>query len=194
MNIDCIQTPRLILRTLTPEVYEYVFTRYSKPELMEFFGCATEREYEEEYKKFNDGLSMYRKSLLIFQLIEKESNKVIGWCGYHTWYLNHDRAEIGYAILDESKKQKGFMKEALKEVINYGFIKMGLKRIEALLAPDNNPSLKLVTAFGFQKEGVLREHYLTKGRYEDSVMFSLLEREFQTTPLNSFEPANSKEL
>lgn len=189
MKIVSIQTPRLVLRALTPEVYDYVFTKYSKPEIMEFFGCTTEKDYEEELKKYRDGLSMYRKSLLIFQLIEKGSNKVIGWCGYHTWYINHDRAEIGYVITDESKKQKGFMKEALTAVINYGFQKMGLKRIEAMLAPGNNPSLKLVTAFGFQKEGLLREHYLVGGTYEDSVMYSLLEREFQVTEINILEPS-----
>ena len=189
MQIETIHTPRLVLRALTPEVYEYVFTKYTRPEIMEFFGCATDKEYEEELKKYRDGLSMYRKSLLIFQLIEKESNKVMGWCGYHTWYINHDRAEIGYMISDESKKQKGFMKEALQAVINYGFQKMGLKRIEAMLAPENHPSLKLVTTFGFQKEGLLREHYLVDGKYEDSAMYSLLEREFQSTPLNISEPA-----
>ena len=189
MQIVSIQTPRLVLRALTPEVYDYVFTKYSKPEIMEFFGCTTVKDYEEELKKYRDGLSMYRKSLLIFQLIEKGSNKVIGWCGYHTWYINHDRAEIGYVITDESKKQKGFMKEALTAVINYGFQKMGLKRIEAMLAPGNNPSLKLVTAFGFQKEGLLREHYLVDGTYEDSVMYSLLEREFQVTEINILEPS-----
>ena len=66
------------------------------------------------------------------------------------------------------------MKEAMPEVINYGFEKMGLHRIEAMVGKDNEPSLKLLHAHGFVQEGLLREHYLIDGRYEDSLVFSLL--------------------
>ena len=104
MNFETLQTSRLILRALTPELYKQIFAEYTRPEIMEFFGCTTEKEYQEELKKYQQGLSMYLKSLLLFQLIEKQSRKVIGWCGYHTWYINHNRAEIGYMLTNEESK------------------------------------------------------------------------------------------
>ena len=181
-----IQTPRLLLRPLTPEIYDHVFTTLSDAELMEFFGCRTEEELREEHNKFRQGLSMYRKSFLVFQLMEIASGSIIGWCGYHTWYLPHSRAEIGYVLSDESKRGQGYMKEALPFVLQYGFEEMELKRIEALVGPNNEASLRLIRSMGFVQEGLLREHYFTNGRFEDSLFFSLLQREF-VFPVNNLK-------
>ena len=177
--MDNIITPRLILRPLTPETYDQVFTSYSEEEQKLFFGCKTDEELAEERKKYDQGLRMYRKSLLMFHLIEKETEKVIGWCGYHTWYLPHNRAEIGYVLTDETSKRKGYMKEALPYVIEYGFEQMNLHRIEAMVGPDNPPSLRLLRSFGFVEEGILREHYFVNGKFDYSLVFSLLKKEYK---------------
>lgn len=71
------------------------------------------------------------------------------------------------------------MTEAMKAILHYGFEVMRLHRMEAFIGPDNFPSLKLVQRFGFQKEGVLREHYQVDGRMEDSVAYGLLRHEFE---------------
>ena len=186
-----ISTPRLLLRPLTPEVYENVFTTFTEEKQKEFFGCKTDAELEEERKKYEQGLSMYRKSLLLFQLIEKASNAVIGWCGYHTWYLPHFRAELGYVLSDEDKKGQGYMKEALPFVIDYGFNEMGLKRIEALVGPDNIPSLKLITSMGFIQEGRLRQHYFINDKFDDSLIFSLLASEYKPQVIKENIPAST---
>ena len=180
--MQIIKTKRLLLRALTPEIYEEVFSTFSEEGLMQFFGCRDANELDEERKKYNEGLSMYRKSFLVFQLIEKETNQIIGWCGFHTWYLPHFRAEVGYVLSDESKRGKGYMKEALPAVLDYGFNVMGLKRVEAFLSLENTPSLKLVTSLGFKEEGTLRDHYFKDGRLEDSTVFSLLLNEYELQP------------
>lgn len=177
--MNTIETPRLLLRPLTPEIYQWAFTNLDDAALKEYFGCETEAELAEEKKKYEQGLSMYRKSLLIFQLLEKASGKIIGWCGYHTWYLPHNRAELGYMLTDDSKKKQGFMKEALPFVIRYGFKEMNLHRIEAMVGPGNEPSLKLIRSMGFVEEGFLRQHYFTNGRHDDSMVFGLLRAEFK---------------
>ena len=179
MNIETLETERLLLRGLTPDVYKYAFHNLNSQELKKFFGCATDADLEEERKKYNEGLSMYRKSFFVFQLRDKRRDTVIGWCGYHTWYLLHMRAEIGYIITDNAYRKKGLMKEALPLVLHYGFNSLGLQRVEAFIAPDNVPSLKLVHSLGFVQEGRLREHYLVEGHFDDSLVFSLLKREYQ---------------
>ena len=118
------------------------------------------------------------KSFLYFHLLEKHTNSVIGWCGYHTWFTQHRRAEIGYVLNDDSNKGKGYMKEALPAVLKYGFEKMDLHRIEALVAPGNIPSLKLLQHTGFTHEGLLRQHYMKNSLLEDSAIFSLLCHEY----------------
>ena len=104
----------------------------------------------------------------------------MGECGFHTWNATHRRAEVFYVMRNEASKQKGLMSEALKEVIKYGFTELELHRIQALIAIENEPSLKLLQKNNFTKEGIMREDYLVDGKNEDSHCFSLLKWEWET--------------
>jgi [ribosomal protein S5]-alanine N-acetyltransferase len=178
MNFTTIATKRLLLREMTPEVYRYVFNNYPDEELKYFFGLRNDEELGQKKQTWQNGLTMFNKSFLYFQLLKKDSGENIGWCGFHTWYVQHYRAEIGYTLTNETERRNGFMKEALPEIIRYGFEQMKLHRIEAFIGPGNAPSLKLVQNAGFVHEGHLREHYFKDGKIEDSVVFSLLKKEF----------------
>jgi ribosomal-protein-alanine N-acetyltransferase len=112
-------------------------------------------------------------------MIDKATSKPVGKCGFHSWYPDHRRAEIGYGFTDENYKGKGLMTEALKEMIKYGFEKMELNRVEAFVGPNNPASLKLIRSLGFTEEGQLREHYYKHPRLEDSICFSLLKKEYE---------------
>lgn len=174
MNFETLETERLILRKLSPEDFKYVFDNYSKEESMVFFGFQTEEEFQTGKQKSDKGYATHNRSIAFFQLIDKTSNTVIGACGFHNWYFDHRRAEIGYNMINDSYKNQGFMTEALEKIIDYGFTKMNLHRIEALVGTENIPSLKLMEKFNFTKEGVLKEHYFINNKFEDSVIFSRL--------------------
>jgi ribosomal-protein-alanine N-acetyltransferase len=111
-------------------------------------------------------------------LFEKSTSLYVGNCGFHTWCPEHYRAEIGYDMIDDMHKNKGYMTEALCTIIAYGFNEMKLNRIEALIGPNNIPSLKLLQKFGFTKEGYLREHYCKNGEIQDSIFYALLKSEY----------------
>lgn len=178
MNTKELQTERLKLKKLTPEIFQFAFENLSESQLLSFFGFDSIAELEMEKEKYKKGISTYNKTFLYFQLIEKETDKIIGWCGFHTWYIEHKRAEIGYVMTDENFKDKGLMTEAIKPIIEYGFTIMQLNRIEAFVEPENIPSLKLIEKLNFVKEGLLRKHYFKNNRMEDSIVFSILKSEY----------------
>lgn len=177
MDFHTISTARLRLRLLTPEVYNHVFTNFAEDELKSFLGLS-EQNFEREKDRFSKGMSTFNRSFANFQLIEQATGKIIGWCGYHTWAFDHDRAEIGYSMSGEEFMNKGFMSEALKAILHYGFTEMKLHRIEALVADYNTASVNLLKKNNFTREGVLREHYLVNGVFEESIMYSLLVSEY----------------
>lgn len=179
MEIETYQTSRLQLRKFTPEVYKQLFSNYSEPEIKEIIGLYSEEQYQKLLKKYEGGLASYNRSLVFFQLVERKTNTVIGGCGFHNWFPDHFRAELGYSIDKEEFKQQGFMKEAITFVLKYGFEEMDLHRVEALVSPLNIPSLILVKHFGFQKEGLLKEHYFINGTFEDSLIFGLLNKNYK---------------
>jgi ribosomal-protein-alanine N-acetyltransferase len=70
------------------------------------------------------------------------------------------------------------MTEALGAVIQHGFEKLNLQRLEAVVGAKNIPSLLLMEKYNFIKEGLLRQYYFTGDKYEDSVLFSKLASEY----------------
>jgi ribosomal-protein-alanine N-acetyltransferase len=174
MVFEELKTKKLTLRKLTPEVYKYVFENLQEEELIKFFGFNTSDELFPEEEKYRQGLSCYGKSLLLFQIIPDDSKRVVGWCGFHTWYINHFRAELGYVMNYEKDMNKGAMTEALAAVINYGFNNMDLHRIEAFVVPGKSASLTLLEKFKFKKEGHLKDHYFKNNKLEDSILYGLL--------------------
>ena len=178
MKFQQLETNRLYLRNLNPDVYNFIFSEYDDEELLLFFGFKSLEPLALEKDKFNKGLTTYRMTFSSYQLIEKSSGNIIGMCGFHSWFPEHRRAEIGYHMTDENVKNKGYMSEAIIEVIKYGFEKMDLNRIEACVGSKNIPSLRLMEKSGFVKEGYLRSHYCKNGIIEDSLIFGLLKEDY----------------
>lgn len=174
-----IETARLWLRPLDVAQYLHLFSECSDAEISAYFGFRTTEDLEKERDKYRKGVVTFNRHFHNFLLVHKETAEVIGACGYHTWFIYHNRAELGYAIYDDAHKNKGYMSEALKAVIRYGFEHMGLNRIEALVGPENVPSLTLIHNMGFLKEGILREHYVKNDVAEDSVAFALLRKDYK---------------
>jgi ribosomal-protein-alanine N-acetyltransferase len=172
------ETQRLYLKELNPDIVGYVFTSFTDEDIKTYLGLTNEELAVEKYK-FEKGLTTFQTSFRKFLIVSKADDRVMGKCGFHTWFFNHSRAEIGYGLMREEDRGKGFMTEAMQLVIRYGFEEMKLNRIEAFVGPTNIASLRLVNKLGFTEEGTLREHYYKYPRLEDSVCFSLLKKEYE---------------
>jgi ribosomal-protein-alanine N-acetyltransferase len=179
MKFEEIITDRLILRKFTQEIFDSIYSEMSQDEQLDILGLNSLEKLLEEKEKYKKGLSTQNKKFLFHQLIDKKSNKIIGWCGFHTWYTDHNRAEIGYGLFDDIYKSKGLMSEAIASIVNYGFNDMNLERIEAFASPNNTHSIKLLKRLKFKKEGVLKHHYFHNNKMEDSIVFALLKSEYK---------------
>ena len=175
-----LETKNLLLKELNPEIQNELFTTYGDEDIISFLGLKNKDELATEKNNWQKGYTTYRTSFKSFLMVEKESGKIIGKAGYHNWYAMHRRAELGYALSDETAKRKGYTTEAVKTIIDYGFEHMDLNRIEAYAGSANTASLKILRGAGFTEEGTLRSHFCRDGKMEDSVCFSILRNEYDT--------------
>lgn len=176
-----IETERLILKPVTPKIITELFHTKSKEEIVSFFG-VDEQGYE-RYKEMQEkGMETDRITVFVFLLINKTTGLPIGECGFHTLNVFHRRAELFYLLRKDEDKQQGFMKEALSAVLQFGFESLQLHRIQALVASENIPSIKLLENNGFFKEGTAREDYKVGEKNEDSDCYSLLRWEWEKQP------------
>ncbi len=174
--IPTIETERFLLREQNPDVMRHIWTTYTKEELLQHFGFEKEEQLIPEREKFQKGYSTHFISFKWWDIFRKGEEKkgIRGGIGYHTWYIKHRKAEVGYNLQLESDKRQGWMTELLPIVLAYGFEQMDLFRIEAKVSPTNVPSLKLLDKSGFNKEGHLREDYFIEGVPSDSLIYGLL--------------------
>ena len=179
MEFETLETNRLILKKITPEIFTDLFSNRSDSELKELLGLTTDVELMTERKKSLGGYVTYDRTIVAFLLTLKETGETIGRCGYHNWYADHHKAEIGYVLTKEACKNKGYMSEAVEVVLGYGFNNMHLNRVEACVGPANIPSLNIIRKYGFTQEGYLRKHFVRNGEVQDTLIFSLLKEEYE---------------
>lgn len=179
-----LETERLWLKGVNPSLIHAVFQQLDPPAIRDFFG-VDEAGYVHYQNMHEKGMENHRVSLFAFLLFEKENPVPIGDCGFHTWNSTHARAELFYALRNESFMRKGYVSEALPLVLAYGFREMQLHRIEALVADWNEASIRLLIKSGFQKEGTCREDYFYNGRFENSDQYALLRPEWEARQVNN---------
>jgi RimJ/RimL family protein N-acetyltransferase len=76
--------------------------------------------------------------------------------------------QTGYWLL-ASARGRGFARAALRLVVEWGFRERRLRRIQALIEPWNEASIRVAESAGFRRERLLRGHY--RGR--DVLVYAL---------------------
>jgi ribosomal-protein-alanine N-acetyltransferase len=173
-----LETPRLILRQPTLADAPDVFIMRSDPEVMRFIPRPLAQSIADVEALINMINDFAAKNERINWAMEwKETGAVIGFIGYVNLKPEHARGEVGYSLA-RTWHRKGIMKEALKEVVRYGFEGIGFHSIEAILDVENTPSALLLESVGFRKEALFIEDFLDRGEFRTSAHYGLLRREF----------------
>lgn len=129
------------------------FEILSNPNFKYFDACPKDIEAEKDFLRLN---AEKRKKNIGYNFAILLDGKLIGGCGI---IINQHRkhiGEIGYFI-DEKYWGKGFTIKAIKLLENFAFKRLGLKRIEILMMPENIPSEKVAINCGYVKEGTMRK-------------------------------------
>ena len=143
---------------------------------MEYYDLETFTDLEEAEKLIEDFNTEFENKKGFRWAIElKAEKKVIGTCGYHNWFHEHFKSELGYE-LNPKFWRKAYMKEAVQAIIPFAFKTMNLHRIEAFIDPANISSEKLLSSIGFQEEGTMRDFFFEKGKFVDATIFGLLNK------------------
>ena len=169
-----LETERLVLRGWNQETYDVVFGQYLDEDIKKFIGVVEDSEWELERNRYHGGYSTYNLTIQFFQLVSKSDQRILGWCGFHSWAKQHRRAEVFYLLKREEDKRQGWMSEALEVVLQYGREAMQLRRVEAFVAIDNMASCRLLEKNGFRQEATVQHRYLFGDDVEWDHFYALL--------------------
>ncbi len=109
-------------------------------------------------------------------IVERRSTMVIGSIAMmvHAW---HQRAELGY-WLSVDHWNHGYMSEAGRAIVAFGFEHVGLNRVFAMHFGRNPASGRVMQNMGMIYEGMLRQHLQKNGRFEDCALYGVLREDW----------------
>ncbi len=175
-----LKTERLELKILGPEAAPMVLKFYKKNKDIfekyepvigdDFYTLAhQEKILEFEHK------SILRLMMIRYWIFEKNNpSQIIGTVSYRNILRPiYQSCTIGYKM-DRDFTNKGFCSEAIKATIPVLADELGIHRFEALILPDNEPSIHMVEKLGFKYEGILRDKIIIGGERLDHCMFAYL--------------------
>jgi ribosomal-protein-alanine N-acetyltransferase len=174
-----LETERLLLRRLDENDYQEVIALRGNSETMQFIPRPLVKTKEQalEHLKMIDE-KIVNNTGINWGITIKGNPKIMGIIGHYKIDFENHRAEIGYMSLPETYG-KGYITEAIKVVLEYGFDKMNLHSVEAIIDPDNSASEKVLLKNGFIKEAHILENELWDGKFWDTVIYSLLKKNFK---------------
>lgn len=157
MNHFLIETPRLGLRPLTPNDSLDFFELNNDPEVIRYTGDPPFSDLEEA-RSFLENYDQYeRYGYGRWAVILKKTGEFIGWCGLK-FMPDLDETDLGFRFF-RKHWNKGYATESAMACIEYGFGKLGLKRIVGRAMEANKASVKVLEKTGF--------HFLKKIDFEE---------------------------
>lgn len=181
-HIPVLESPRIRLRRMERKDAPVLLGYWSDPEVVKHMNMPPFNTEEDVWEMIHllNGLAESEDALR-WGIELKASGVLIGSCGFNVWELaGAYRGEVGYDLGVRYWRQ-GYMTESMHLMLSFGYSVMGLNRIEALVAPENNLSRSLLQSLRFQEEGLLREYQKTERGFADLLMYSLLKRDYEST-------------
>lgn len=144
-----LQTSRLRLRDFSEEDYAQVFFLRSDKEVNKYIKRVHPKEIEEAIAFVDKVQSSMKKGENVnWAICKKEDLKMMGSICLWNFSSDHKTAEVGYDLHPDYQNM-GYMNEALKAVLQYGFEELLLDHIKAFTHRSNESSKKLLKNNGF---------------------------------------------
>ena len=169
-----LETERLLLRPITLDDKEAIYSFYSDPEIMKYRVSPLHRSIEDTVRFLEtDYISFTERKRIRFGIELKAGGTLIGTGGFHHISPEHHRLEMGYSLRREFWGY-GYMTETVKELIRFAFEEMEMHRVAAMCDLDNGRSARVMERCGMTLEGVLRDYELRRGMFVTTKMYAIL--------------------
>jgi len=147
-------------------------------EIMEYFYEKEPLSLEMQRRWFERYLSRPEKER--YYLIETLcGDRPIGTVSLYNIDWRNRHCEFGrFFLCADDLRGKGYGKEALELILDFGFNHLNMAKIYCTTYLDNHRALSLYESVGFRRDGVLRQHIFRGGKYIDIALLSICSNEW----------------
>ena len=167
----------ITLTEIKKEDMEQIYRWFSDPDFLKYYDY-----YPPNPLKKSDVDKMFRyykesgKSKVI---AVRKDGKIIGLAGFDDIIKENQVATLFIGLGKEDERGKGYGKEALRLLLEYGFRELNFHRIQLNVLEFNNKAIALYERCGFKREGIYREFVLRDGKRHNLLLYGLLRDEWK---------------
>ncbi|MCS3798396.1 GNAT family N-acetyltransferase [Niastella sp. OAS944] len=174
-----LETPRVLLRLITPEDYESLLPLTKEKAIWTYF--RNDLSDENVFKSWIQKLRKERdeEKRAPFILIDKHSNEICGSASFMAISFPDKRVEIGSVWLGSAFMGTGIIRPVFFALFSYAFEVMKMERVEVRVDNLNERAKAAYLKVGMIPEGVLRSVDIIHGnRRRDVLYLSILRQEW----------------
>lgn len=177
-----LTTDRLLLREFEESDWQAILTYQSDPLYLQYnpWTSRTEEDVRHFVQTFISWSEEQPRNKFQWAIVLPAEGQLIGNCGIRMRSSYAMDADIGYE-LDNRYWGNGYATEAAHALLAFGFRELRMHRIWAHCVAENVASARVLEKIGMQCEGRLRENEWMKGRWWDTLLYAILEQEYQAT-------------
>lgn len=136
---------------------------------------------EEHTQWFNKVLVSQKHKSFIFSYKEKD----IGFCGFYNLDYDNQTASWTFHIGEPENIPKGSGLVLTFMAMNYFFNDLKFRKLCGEALSFNQKSITMHQRFGYQTEGILKEHFYRDGCYHDIYIFAIFKEQWAIQQLKS---------
>lgn len=184
--MEVIQTKRLVLRDFEETDWKSVHDYASDQEVVRYmdWGPNTEEESESFIQRALAHQKEIPRKNFTLAIVLKATNTLIGGCGIYVSNPDNREGYIGY-VLNRNFWGRGYATETAQALLEFGFNQLKLHRIFATCDPENTASARVLEKIDMRREGHFRGHKWAKGKWRNSLLYAILDYEWER-----LEPSN----
>ena len=170
-----LESERILLKPVEYDDLEYLLQLRWDKEITNFLiheplSLKNQQDWFDNIKRNDMPLSIFEK--------KNDGLNIIGTIGLYNINARHQRA-VWRIRIDGSSQGKGYAKEAIQMLLDYGFNTLNLNKITSESMESNVAILKLTKKMGFKEEGVMKDHFFHQGEFKNAVLFGLLRDDYK---------------
>jgi RimJ/RimL family protein N-acetyltransferase len=176
-----IQGKQVYLRGLERDDLKLLHSMLNDEEVMEWArvrpdNTTSMEELEKEYEGELKGESARRRTFII---VNKTTQKVIGWASLRWWRPFSTTADIGIVIADKGLRGKGMGSEVNMLVTKTAFEQYNMHKVELFTRADNKAAIRSAEKNGYKAEGRTRETLYFNDKFHDGILMGLIRDEYE---------------
>jgi RimJ/RimL family protein N-acetyltransferase len=172
-------TARLVLREVAEDDWTALHAFESDPAAVRYQSYAprTAEECQAYVRQCLADPEEHPRSVYDLAVVDRADGNLIGRCGLKIVDAGLREAKLWY-ILHRARWGRGYIPEAARALLDFGFAGLGLHRVWADCDPANAASIRVLEKLGLRREAHFRENAWLKGAWVDALIYAVLDREW----------------